>query len=72
MNIDDDVLRAVKEVARMRGNTIGETLSELARTALSTKSPARSGIRNGVPVLPARPGAAIVTPDMVRHFHDER
>ena len=72
VNIDDDVLRAVKELARMRGATIGETLSELARTTLSAKAPARSAIRNGVPVLPARPGAAIVTPDMVRHFHHER
>ena len=72
INIDDDVLRAVKELARMHDQTIGAALSGLARRALEAHTPEAKAVRNGVPVLPARPGAAIVTPDMVRHFHAER
>lgn len=72
VNIDDDVLRAVKELARMRGDTIGATLSDLARTALRPSTRTPPSIRNGVPVLPPRPGAAIVTPDVVRSFQSER
>ena len=29
LNIDDDVLRAAKEIARLRGNTAGAIVSEL-------------------------------------------
>ena len=72
VNIDDDVLRAVKELARMSDQTIGGVLSGLARRALEADAPPTRSVRNGVPVLPARPGAGIVTPDMVRNFHLER
>lgn len=71
LNIDDDVLRAVKEIARLRGNTAGAILSELAREALEQE---RSGptpaVRNGVPLLPSRPGVGIVTPEAVRALDD--
>lgn len=67
LSIDDDVLRAVKEIARLRGSTAGAILSELARETLER---ARSGpapeIRNGVPLLPPRSGTGIVTPEAVR------
>jgi hypothetical protein len=67
LNIDDDVLRAVKELARLRGNTAGGILSELAREALERRLPEPEvSVRNGVPLLPVRPGAGIVTPDAVR------
>jgi hypothetical protein len=67
LNIDDDVLRAVKELARLRGNTAGAILSELAREALERDRTApAAGVRNGVPLLPARPGTGIVTPEAVR------
>jgi predicted transcriptional regulator len=66
LNIDDDVLRAVRELARLRGNTAGGILSELAREALERERPEAAGVRNGVPLLPARPGAGIVTPEGVR------
>jgi hypothetical protein len=67
LNIDDDVLRAAKELARLRGNTAGAVLSELARETLERKQPKRSiPVRNGVPLLPARPGAGIVSPEAIR------
>jgi len=71
LNIDDDVLRAAKEIARLRGNTAGAILSELARETLERDRPAaKDSIRNGVPLLPARAGVGIVTPGTVRALDD--
>ena len=71
LNIDDDVLRAVKEIARLRANTAGGILSELAREALEGRRPTSDETaRNGVPLLPARPGAVLVTPDAVRALQE--
>lgn len=39
LNLDDDVLMAVKERARRERRSVGEVLSELARMALTTRSP---------------------------------
>ena len=70
LNLDDDVLRAVKELARLRGSTAGQVLSELARSALD--GPDAPGIvRNGVPVLAPTADEAIVTPDIVDRLQDE-
>ncbi len=70
MDIDDDVLQAVKELAASRGATAGQVLSSLARQALE---PARSSrTRNGVPVLPRRPsGASRPTMKQVNELRDE-
>lgn len=71
LNLDDDVLRAVKELARLRGSTAGAILSELAREALEReRPPGEVTVRNGVPLLPATPGSGIVTPDAVRALQD--
>ncbi len=71
VNIDDDVLRASKELARLEGRTIGQVLSDLARRTLQAR-PSQELERNGVPLLPDRPGAGVVTPDIVKRFHLER
>lgn len=64
---DDDVLLAVKELARLRDSTAGEVLSELARTALrGSAPPSSSDTRNGVPLLEETPDAGIVTSEAVR------
>jgi len=71
LNVDDDVLRAVKELARLRGDTAGRVLSQLAREALEReRPPAETAVRNGVPLLPAIPGSGIVTPDVARALRD--
>ncbi|MBT8402594.1 MAG: ribbon-helix-helix domain-containing protein [Gemmatimonadetes bacterium] len=65
LNLDDDVLRAVKEIARLRGSTAGEVLSALAREALAREALGRGAtsgtVRNGVPLLDPVPDAGIVT-----------
>jgi hypothetical protein len=67
--IDDDVLAAAKAIARLKNQTIGKVVSELARSSL--RPPAASAERNGVPLLPVRRTDAIVTLDVVNALRDE-
>jgi hypothetical protein len=70
LEIDDDVLQAVKEIAANRGTTAGRVLSELARKALEPKRSPR--IRNGVPRMPRRAkGRPRPTMEQVNRLRDE-
>jgi hypothetical protein len=71
LDVDDDVLQAVKEIAANRGTTAGKVLSDLARKGLT---PARSGrVRNGVPLMPRRPkGSPRPNMEEVNRLRDER
>jgi hypothetical protein len=70
LDLDEDVLQAAKEIAENRGSTAGRVLSELARKGLAGE--ARSGVRNGVPLLPARPeGSSRPTMKTVNRLRDE-
>jgi hypothetical protein len=69
LDIDEDVLQAAKELARSRGATTGQVLSELAREGLRPKR-RTSRSRNGVPLLPARPGEAGATMRDVNRLRD--
>ncbi|MGH9417196.1 MAG: TA system VapC family ribonuclease toxin [Terriglobales bacterium] len=53
LSIDDDVLEAAKELAAIRGQSIGEVVSELARRSLTAPGSARRA-RTGVPLPPGR------------------
>jgi hypothetical protein len=68
--IDDDVLAAAKEMAATERKSVGEVISALARQAMR---PTTSGLktRNGVPLLPVRPGAQRVTSELVRQLQEE-
>ncbi|MGB3909818.1 MAG: hypothetical protein WBL06_05050 [Pseudolysinimonas sp.] len=68
-NIDDDVLAAARQYADVRGLTLGEALSQLARSALSERAP--GGTRNGIVLLPTRPGARSATLEDVNALRDE-
>jgi len=70
LTIDDDVLAAAKSLASDRGKTIGEVISSLAREALLPRTPPPQ-TRNGVPLLPVRPGAKLVTLEIVNRLRDE-
>ncbi len=69
LDVDDDVLLAAKEIARQRGVSMGKALSDLARQALSRQDTAR--LRNGLPLFPIRPGAGVVTLELVNQLRDE-
>ena len=69
LDLDPDVLQAVKELAKARGVTAGKLLSDLARKAL--ERPAQSRVRNGVPLLPRRPaGTPRPTMKLVNELRD--
>ncbi len=70
LDLDDDILEAVREISLSRGSTAGKILSELARKALQTGEP--PPLRNGVPLLPRRPeGSPKPTMTLVNRLRDE-
>jgi hypothetical protein len=70
IDIDDDLLTAIKEKAAAEGSTIGRVLSRLVRRGLEPP-PRKYKMRNGVPVIPAEPGEPPLTLEMVNALRDE-
>jgi len=70
LTIDDDVLAAARAMARRQRVSVGEVISALTRQALQPAQ-ARGETRNGVPLLPIKPGSAAVTPELVNQLRDE-
>lgn len=68
LDIDDDVMVAVRELARDEGKSIGVVVSDLARRGLA---PARVERQHGRPVIRSPAGAPPITPEMVRRALDE-
>jgi hypothetical protein len=69
LSIDDDVLRAARQLAETSGESLGTTISELARASLRRRTTRRS--RNGVTLLPVRPRARATTMEDVNRLRDE-
>ncbi len=67
MDLDEDILRVAKDLARESQKSLGRVLSELARRGLEPPKPAVS-MRNGIPVFPRLPGAKPVTSEMVKEL----
>ena len=70
LDLDEDVLQAAKELAAVHRVTAGKMVSNLVRKALTPTGPVPK-IRNGVPLLPHRPGSRIVTMKLVNELRDE-
>jgi hypothetical protein len=70
LDLEPDVLQAAKEIAQLRGKTTGQVVSELVRKALQP-APSTQRVRNGVPLLTRRPGAPILTMEMVNRLRDD-
>jgi hypothetical protein len=70
LEIEDDVLLTVKEIAQQRGATAGQVVSRLLRESLQPKS-FQVEYRDGVPLLPRRPNGPVVTTEMVNRLRDE-
>ena len=68
--IDDDVLAAAKEMAATERKSVGKVISALARQAMRP-TPSTRATRNGVPLLPVRPGTPRVTSELVRRLEQE-
>ena len=69
LDLEEDVLLAVKAIARMQGISVGKVLSDLARKALSRQDAGTA--RNGVPLFPIKPGACVVTLELVNQLRDK-
>ena len=71
LEIDDDVMLAAKDVARLKNQGLGRTLSELARRGLQPDVAPVLEVRDGIPVWIHGPGAIVVTSGLVRNLADE-
>lgn len=69
VDLEDDVLLAAKEIARQRGVTLGQVLSDLARQALTRRVPVAS--KHGLPVFPVQSDAGVVTLELINRLRDE-
>jgi hypothetical protein len=69
MDIDDDVLLAVKYRARAEHRSAGAVLSELARKALTESSAASTESFLGFQPLPQR--GAVVTNELIDRLREE-
>lgn len=69
LDLDDDVLFAVKDLAAVEKKSAGKTLSDLARQALQRQPTESSEVRNGFPLL--RGSRNFVTPSQVDQLLDD-
>jgi len=70
IDIDDELLFTVKEMAHQRNTTAGNVVSGLLRDSLQAKS-LKLEYKNGVPLLPRRPIGPKVTAELVNRLRDE-
>ncbi|MGH2536310.1 MAG: CopG family transcriptional regulator [Candidatus Promineifilaceae bacterium] len=70
LDIDEDVLRAARQLAREQNVSLGKALSTLARQALVRQ--VELAARNGVPLFPRPADAKVVTLELINELRDER
>ena len=70
LNLDDDVLAAAQDLARMQRRPLGEVISALARQARSANGVRPDG-RNGIALLSRAVGATTVTLTLVNRLRDQ-
>jgi len=69
LDVDEDVLMAVKSLAGARKTTAGKVLSDLARQSLQPTD--RSIKRNGFTLFPVKKDGVPVTMELVNRLRDE-
>lgn len=67
IDLDEELLRTAKAIAAIRGETLSRVIGDLAWQRLH-RQPEEQPTRNGFPLLPARPGAQLVTPEHVEEL----
>ena len=70
LDIDDEILLTVNEIAHQKKTTAGNVVSSLLRESLQPKS-FKVEYRNGVALLPRRPNGPIVIAELVNRLRDE-
>jgi hypothetical protein len=69
LDLDEDVLIAVKHRARLEGRTAGQVLSDLARIGLRGDTPSSSDSFYGFTPLPRRGG--VVSTELVEELRED-
>lgn len=69
MNLDEDVVRIVREYARFRSVSLGTAVGELVRRGMTTPIPTK--IVNGFHVVDLPAESPTVTTEDVRRLEDE-
>jgi len=67
--LEDDVLSAARHLAKARGKTLGQVISELARKGLAPRP--LDLTEEGFPVFVVPPDAKPITQEMVRRALEE-
>jgi hypothetical protein len=70
LDIDDELMLTIKQIAQQRKTTAGNVVSSLLRESLQPKS-FKLEYRDGVPLLPRRTNAPTVTTELVNRLRDE-
>ena len=74
LDIDDEVLRAAKDIARRTRRTAGEVLSELARRALTGSPEPATGVAESTAFYGFRPlpaGERVISEETVERLRDQ-
>jgi predicted DNA-binding ribbon-helix-helix protein len=70
LTLEDDIYAAARALARQRGVSLGQIISELSREALRGETvPLET--RNNLRLFPRRNDARPVTPELVKQLLDE-
>jgi hypothetical protein len=65
IDLDEDILRTAKQLARENEQSLGRVISDLAKRGLEPAK-ATQRKRNGIPVFDRMPGAKPVTSEIVK------
>jgi len=66
VDLEDDVLLAAREIAKQRGNTLGQVLSDLARQELTRRIAVST--KHGLPLFPVQPNTGVVTAELLNRL----
>ena len=69
LELDDDLVREAKALARQQGVSLGHVISDLAMQSLTAAGPPK--YRNGMRLLTPKPGAPPATLELVNRLRDE-
>ena len=70
MNLDDDALDAIRNLAAIQKQSIGKVAGELILEALRNRAPETVASRNGVPLF-RRTSSEVVTDALIHRIRDE-
>lgn len=70
INLDADVLQAVRAVAQLERKSLGRVISDLVRRGMAPTTP-RIADEDGFPVFQVEAGAAPITNEMVQAALDQ-